>query len=505
MRVAIVGFGPKGMFALERLLEHAHRRGADARPCAVTAYEPGRPGCGPNYDPAQPTFLRMNFAASQVDAWPPDTTFVPAAQRLDFAQWRSRHAPGDDESYPPRAQVGRYLQWCVRTLLAHRPRGVEVEIVRELVNSVEPGTRGWLVGSRSGRRSFDHVMLCLGHRWAEPQPAGVADAAVPQVPAFPVGPLMQDRPLAPGARVAVRGFALSFIDAALALTEGRGGAFSPTHEVGSLRYTASGREPGAIIPFSRSGRAMSVKPPPGRFTALDGVAQAAARARAEIQTLPSGFSVRNDVMSRITWLADEIARSSGIQSRTPSADVRTSIERSLAMAIGTAPPDGETCTAEAWRLTYPAIVARLGHGGLDDDEYGEYRAASAGMERIAFGPPPINAAKLLALADVGIVDLDHTTEAPGDRIDGVIDAVLPAPGVHPDDAGPIGGLLRAGVLTQDGRRGIRVAADARCLGPDGEGVAGLACAGRPTEDWVIGNDTLSRRLHPELDRWASSL
>jgi hypothetical protein len=31
---------------------------------------------------------------------------------------------------------------------------------------------------------------------------------------------------------------------------------------------------------------------------------------------------------------------------------------------------------------------------------------------------------------------------------------------------------------------------------------GLAAIGRPTEDSVIGNDTLSRTLHPLADRWA---
>jgi uncharacterized NAD(P)/FAD-binding protein YdhS len=51
------------------------------------------------------------------------------------------------------------------------------------------------------------------------------------------------------------------------------------------------------------------------------------------------------------------------------------------------------------------------------------------------------------------------------------------------------------------RRGIEVDAAGTCIGRDGSRRLGLAAIGRPTEDCVIGNDTLSRSLHPLADRW----
>ena len=42
----------------------------------------------------------------------------------------------------------------------------------------------------------------------------------------------------------------------------------------------------------------------------------------------------------------------------------------------------------------------------------------------------------------------------------------------------------------------------RCRGADGAVTPGLSAIGRPTEDSVIGNDTLSRTLHPQAERWA---
>ena len=53
-----------------------------------------------------------------------------------------------------------------------------------------------------------------------------------------------------------------------------------------------------------------------------------------------------------------------------------------------------------------------------------------------------------------------------------------------------------------GRRGLEVTPDGSCRGRDGAVTRGLSAIGRPTEDSVIGNDTLTRSLHPHADRWA---
>ena len=44
--------------------------------------------------------------------------------------------------------------------------------------------------------------------------------------------------------------------------------------------------------------------------------------------------------------------------------------------------------------------------------------------------------------------------------------------------------------------------DAPLVAPDGRTVAGLALIGRPTEDHVIGHDSLNRHLHHEGRCWA---
>jgi diaminopimelate decarboxylase len=125
------------------------------------------------------------------------------------------------------------------------------------------------------------------------------------------------------------------------------------------------------------------------------------------------------------------------------------------------------------------------------------------MERISFGPPPENAAKLLALIESGNVDLSHLTAGPPPQADVVIDAFIPPPGALDVGEPLLEGLLRDGhARIPRGRRGVELTADVTCVAASGSPSAGLGAIGRPTEDWVIGNDTLNRALHPHPDLWA---
>ena len=69
------------------------------------------------------------------------------------------------------------------------------------------------------------------------------------------------------------------------------------------------------------------------------------------------------------------------------------------------PPGREWALGHAWRALYPAIVSRLSGDGLAAGDWPAFLRLAAEMERIAFGPPPVNAAKLLALVEAGRVDL----------------------------------------------------------------------------------------------------
>ena len=541
LRVAVVGLGPKGLFALERLLDRATGLDDRAR-IEVDVFEPHPvPGAGPHYDPRQPSFLRMNIPADAVSAWPPSGTSAASGPRPSFVAWAGG---GDGSDYPPRAQVGRYLADCLATMLRRAPAAVQVTIHSIRADAVSRRGARWEVLAAGTARAYDEVLLATGHEatsggslapaWTGPAPL-VASV-------FPIQRLLDRDVIAPGAVVAVRGFALTFIDAALALTEGRGGSFAATPEhPHRLRYFPGGDEVAVILPFSRTGRPMLAKPDPVVAAAIPGADVIAAAGCARLAALVEGVELHRELLPILAGAATDLLRATrgghaaggavaiprwlkaaAAGSPTPASGAAIDeITRSVAVGAGLSAPDAMWALGHTWRTLYPALVSRLGDGGLAERDWPAFRRLATEMERVAFGPAPLNAAKLLALVEAGRIDLTHvhggTLRRRGDRtrlcsrhggraVDAVVDAVLPGPGATDLHRPPLRALLDDGhVRIAAARRGLDVDAGGGCRSASGALTPGLAAIGRVTEDVVIGNDTLSRTLHPLADRWADKV
>ena len=114
------------------------------------------------------------------------------------------------------------------------------------------------------------------------------------------------------------------------------------------------------------------------------------------------------------------------------------------------------------------------------------------------GPPAQNVGKLICLVKAGVVSLDHLS---GDlSADITIDATIPPAGSAALSP-PLTGLLRDGHLSVGSLGGIVVNDQAQAQ-VKGVLTPGLSVIGRATEGSVLGNDTLSRRLHDLPERWA---
>ena len=512
LRVALVGLGPKGLYALERLIHLARREAPGAIRAEIFEPHPA-PGAGPIYDPCQPDYLRMNFAAELIDMWPAGAGAGPS-----FAEWRAERPELRNDPYAPRAQVGSYLSEGFRRLLEDATGDVDVALHSEAVEAVRPTAGAWAL-TAAAEHEFDEVLVAVGHAWgwdgALAKPTSPPAFFVPTV--FPVEENLGPERVPAGANVAMRGFALTMIDAALALTEGRGGRFTGAGPE-DLVYEPSGEEVSRIAPSTRTGRPMLAKPDPAhaiRSAELDALAAEASSAMSELgrhEGLAGAIGVVGRLASaslasvsgagtkRLDERLEDLARGRPLRSRLGPAE---ELERSLLVATAKGDPGPDWALGHAWREIYPALVRRLGAGGLDASEWPAFRFLAREMERIAFGPPPVNAAKLLALVRSGRVDLSHLCQGLGAEADVVVDAVIPAPGALGVHHPVLSGLLRSGqVRVPPGRRGLEITADVTCVGADGSRSEGLGAIGRPTEDWVIGNDTLNRELHPQPEAWA---
>ena len=504
IRIAIVGGGPKALHALTEL---ATRCG---QPMHVTVFDEAVPaGTGAAYATDQPDFLRLNVSSTIAS--------LPGALG-PFRDWAKLHAPERaDEPFPPRAVIGAWLADAWDAAAATLPPTLTALREHSRIVEIAPLPGGWELRSQSGESWLaDEVLLCTGHAGDHPGALrNTWDSETPLVDAvFPVSGL-DEHHIPPGSRAASRGAALTFIDAALALSEGRGGRF--TAGPLGLSYERSGREP-LLMPTARDGLFLDSKPEPDQavddqvITQGRRLVQAAADVSEVLDTVRrTAADLLGASPGRLFDVTRTLARGSEPDLPVGQGRAREALQRSVDVASGRRPGGPAWALGRAWSLLYREVVLALSRLDPDPDSFAQFRAAARHLERFAFGPPPVNAAKLLALIDAGVVDTTFLDDGAGiDQLaassDVVIDAVLPPAGVLGTIQPAVEGLVAAGIASiRPGRRGLAVDPDARCLGPDGVPVPGLSAIGRLTEDEVVGHDTLARTLHSQARRWAARI
>ena len=259
LELAIVGLGPWGLAALERLVSVA---GADKRPVIIHAIDPGRPGCG-IFRTEDPEYLPLNTPCGQ-HVMHPDGASATAPYARSLYEWASRRGyrwvdgvcrigiegtPISPHDFLPRRLMGEWLNWTFRKLLAGLPSWVEVIHHECEATGIDEGPDGQeLIKLADGSDILvDHVVLTTGHTPdAEPDDLAIAP--------YPVDGVLKLVP--PRETVAVAGLGLVALDVISTLTVGRGGVFQEQAE--GFVYLPSGTEPDILL-FSRSGLPYAAK------------------------------------------------------------------------------------------------------------------------------------------------------------------------------------------------------------------------------------------------------
>lgn len=533
-RIAVVGCGPRGLYCLEELASMFRIRRPD-RPVEVLVFEVSTyPGAGSIYDPDQPDYLRMNYAAKHINAWRNRSRRV--STRLDFVTWANRQRTYNvaPEDYVSRSLVGRYLADAytqVSKTLAGTP-GIGFCQLRVRVDRVEKDTRGWKIIAKNCAWHTDEVLLTVGHEgWRPSSFVGTGPESENTTRyAFPPAEKLTRANVPVGAHVLINGFGLTAIDTVLGLTEGRGGSFLSTGN--RLTYVPSGREPQLIRLQSRTGRPMLAKPIDSamQLPALEAIWSAGRSSLLGMERPITGTRASQELWKCVVHSAAEaLSLCRGVTSEpaevakqimswfcrwkasTPNAkEISETLIASVKVANGLLPPDEPWALGQAWRCLYPALVEIVSHGGLTFEAWQVWKPIAVEMERIAFGPPAENVSRLLALEEANILcfghslkESDDSVEAPTSELHRVIQlsAVSAQPNEYSKD-GPIAHLIETGILRRlHGTLGIEVdvAGEPAHQGTDS---SGLSVLGRITEGCILGNDTLSRKLHNHPERWA---
>lgn len=462
--VAIIGLGPKGLYCLERLCAEFAARPLEE---GLVVHVFDRANCSPIYDTTQPDHILVNVAVGEIDLWDADDPPPAAGRGPSFLEWYGEPLTGNE--YLPRSVVGRYLCDSLQRILDHVPSGMTVVRHHEEVIDID-GDRLLPSGVRPHK-----ILLATGHQ---------QHAAI-----YPVTEAMRAVPA--GSRVAMLGIGLTFIDAVLELTEGRGGRF----EGGT--YVRSGSEPAVIFPYSRTGLPMTPKPDalPAERRQLRFVTEealAALRSRGQV-----------DFERDVVPLIDR--ELGGFDWRAAINPVVDDVTRYMEEAIASA--KREVTPISLWYEMRIAINGVLRFGGFTPESHRlliDYYFPR--FKRVVFGPPVINAEKILALTKGGIIDFRYSRARRIDDVDVHIDARFPKTDITSDPTPLYRNLCGRGTI-RPFRNGdyvpgaIDMTPGTQCvISADGTVNETIAVIGIPTEGNFVGNLTIGR--DPFAAMWA---
>lgn len=475
-RIAIVGAGPRGSFALENILCEFSKLANDKASadklntigvCDVHVYEASRyPGCGPNYAPDQLASNQLNVPLRS----------VPMASRAQlqgivslnafpsFKDWYHHRNTIDDttiDHFPPRAQVGSYLQERFMSLLEVNSEAISVKLITAYVVDVQEQSKRWVLTTDQTtyqtsdqtveNNLYDDVLFCIGHqptaleeqlvRWGKQ--TDDSEGRVIYMNPYPSERIAHDEQISSKSTVALRGMGLSTIDVVKSLTIERGGRFEAIDELSmKYRYHPSGREPAGIAPFSLDGQPMAPKPineeldlryrPPSaviesieqtlknhksnefqndglRDQLIDLVSDAALPIYQSLcsdeypqSTKSNTNNSAHDTQTAIRqWLLDESFKvESIVDTQLPTADI---MHRFLDMATGQCQPSLDYCIGQVWKHCQPIFYRSLSFRSYRGDVIASAIALDQRMKRYAFGPPVEATAYQLALCDANIL------------------------------------------------------------------------------------------------------
>ncbi len=469
--VAIVGLGPKGLYCLERLLAEFK-----ARPLhdALHIHVFNRSlhfGASPIYDPDQPAYILVNISIGEIDLWDVTDPPIVAGRGQGFVDWyQTTFGPPErltGDEYLSRAVVGRYLIEGFQRILKHLPARVTVSCHVGEVVDIRPTGRQYeaeFVAENGQTQDIkvDKILLATGHSRLGPGPeeqryeafAGKHSIAtfIPFV--YPVVESMRRVPAK--ARVAMLGVGLTFIDAVLELTEGRGGRFNRSAD-GSLSYLASGNEPRSIIPFSRTGLPMAPKAfdlpvflRPLTFFTFDAIAQLRREAtdgkldfeknlwplfelemqlnyyRVTMGASPERArleSCGNDAPAMVAAIEsylrihpkqrafdyrralDPVGQRRFVTGEEFTSFIAQYMEQEIARARLGQAGCGVKAAVDIWYEVRKTLGSFLKFGGLTPESHRRLvEHYFPRLKRVVFGPPIINIEKLLALLRAGLLD-----------------------------------------------------------------------------------------------------
>jgi hypothetical protein len=566
-QVAIVGFGPKGLYALERIIAELQHINC-SKPLKIHLFNrTSFFGSGDVYRSDQPLSLLMNYSNHNIQFKHQKAPFLKTNTFQDFLPWLAENTNQKTEKlqykYAPRAVVGSFLEYCFQSLLKLLPQHVEIKTHIASVIDVIPIKEKYEIVTQGGKNppiKVDNILFTTGHFWNRQQikPSKKTSSYIDFI--YPVTKQFSGIPST--ATVGIKGMGLTFIDAVLALTE----------NTNSLSDSASVKNMCKIIPFSRSGVPMiprTGEPDRDRelkfFTEqklspfingkktdfekdlLPLLKQEYTYAYYETAFKINGFSIEDfenytDLEKQITlfhqthpevekWNWDKVFFPFSALKELTHDHVCDYIEqmcKEASLGKGTSPLMEAIAV---WRKVSPLFNKIYSFGGLTAESQEKFDRYYFGVfNRLSYGPPVENMDKILTLVRNKTIDFSYARSPEIETLEGekaykivnptssttidfLINATIPRAAGKKEKAGLYKNLVQRELVTEfvNTSKGkyctgsVNINKKGNVLDVNGRVQPNLSCYGTPTEGITFDNDTLSNSRNNFSEYWAKSI
>ncbi|WP_341861701.1 FAD/NAD(P)-binding protein [Gymnodinialimonas sp. 57CJ19] len=532
--LAVIGFGPRGLGALEALAIEAMKRNIRFKIDIFDTLDVL--GAGPNFHPEEDSLCILNIPVRILDIDPPACMSDHIAP---FAEWSATDYGGDD--FPPRADLGAYLE---ARFAALRDTARDVFNVTHIKAKARALSRddGWHVTTKDQHYGpYDEVLLSPGQPATKLDPQmkewtdHAQDHKLDLLHAYPGAKLLAAAHDWQDKTVAIRGLGLSTHDVLRLLTIGLGGRF----ERGA--YTRSGREPRKILPFSRDGLPPAPKPATAEIDRLFDPT------RGEIEAFKAALTqaVGQDPDDALkTICAALVPPAMRILAECDAAQSRPAVEQWLAterddpgaqdiqdtiatlrvtidMAHQRIAPSIGYVIGQIWRKMQNDLRSGVNGAVVAPDTAIAIVGFDGALKRYSYGPPVTASEQLLTLIDDGLVSLqavedpDILMEPDGWRLveedaallaPVMIDAVLPNPSLENITAPLFKRAMDEGSITAVAEGfGAQTRPDGSLVDRNGTVQNGLSLLGRLSLGSVIATDSLHDCFGASTHRWAAGV
>lgn len=558
MTIAIIGFGPRGLYSLECLIQHSIATNT-LKSLKVFVFDYNTElGTGIAWTLTQSESNWINISNRALEK-------LKGRQAVEFLELKIPEFPSyrdwyianiskqyncNEDRYPPRAIMGQYLNQRALTLLSPLIANNTVLLINDRVEHVEWKQTKFQIRSRNSKiYSTDQCLLTIGHTSTAPTDEVIEHKNHASKNQY----LYIDNPYEDdvtsksfsGKNVFIMGLGLSMLDVLRMLTMDKGGTFSEKDSL-LLEFSPSEKVPQSIIPYSFDGLPCVPKPLGAHIDRTfmpseDVLHRFEKELHHQVKTNPKAFSVEHlaQYIAQIgkqlyktnfpdfessnlaelftNWILDEDDNHEGFLDK--AIPIRDYIIQTIEMACGVSQPSLDYFMGQLWRHLQPKMYRVFSFTELKGETIKTIIDIDERIKRYSYGPPVESMKQMLALIDAGILNTEFVSDPNIKRSDKgwelsknessiystvLINSVMDNPDLSKMDT-PLTNALKTQNLVHEvyDELGIQTNAVAKAFNDKVD--VPLYIIGRNAKGSILGADAILECFSPDIQAWAEHI